>query len=203
MNRTLKLISKYKIPGLLIALVFLSGLKFIKNSSDETKTSQEITTEQEHLDHHDHVHEVKAEQPKTKVANAEKAQRKPQGKIASDSFKNQLDKVADLSKKYPESKPQLLDIITKEDPFKTKGIEPHTNDEIMQRKLGAVKVVALRSLLEKETDQDTLKRDLINISRLAKDPTIHHIAKAALKSVEDGRSFFDDHLDGVDITVPE
>lgn len=121
------------------------------------------------------------------------------------SFDDQVKNVNQLSKKYPKSKPQLISIITEEDPFKSQesGVKPHTTDVLVQRKIGAVKVLALNTLLSKELNKDQLKRDLINIARTAKDPTISEIAKAALKSEEDGRSLVDDFSDGIDTAMPE
>jgi hypothetical protein len=121
------------------------------------------------------------------------------------SFEDDVQKLEALASQYPESKNQIITLIQKEDPFKSRKIKvrPHTSDELTQRKMGAIKVLALKTLLQKETNRDLLKRDLENISNRALDPTIVEIAKAALKSENEGRSFIDDFSDGVDTNLPE
>lgn len=120
------------------------------------------------------------------------------------SYKKEVQKVRNLSQNFPESKLELLAIITTKDPFKAvnKTPKPHTTDELLQRKIGAVKVLALRALVINEQNKNTLKKDLISIALNAGDPTITHIAKAMLKSAEDNRSFFDDFNNGLDLEMP-
>ncbi len=121
------------------------------------------------------------------------------------SYKNEVRKVQKLSENFPESKGDLLILINNADPFKENGrvVKPHTRDELTQRKIGAIKILALKTLIEKETKKDLLKRDLINISRNALDPTITQIAKAALESEEQGRSLFDDFNEAIPVQMPE
>jgi hypothetical protein len=90
-------------------------------------------------------------------------------------------------------------VAVQEDVFKSRHIEvrPHTLNEITQNQMGAVKVMALRALFENEKDPQRLMNDVNAVIQTAKDPTIVEIAKAARESLQKGRPFFKDFLDGI------
>lgn len=114
-------------------------------------------------------------------------------------FEQETVKVTELAKKLPQSKSQMMAIILKEDIFKSgkRTVRPHTIDEITQRQMGALKVMALRSIMSSETDPGVIRRDLDEVIKNAQDPTIVKIAQAAKDSLDKGRSFFDDFLNGL------
>ncbi len=120
------------------------------------------------------------------------------------NMRTEILKIKALVGNFPQSKPQLISIITSENPFhsKKKEAKAHSREELLQRKAGAVKILALRKLVELEKDKTNLMHDLITISRNAKDPSLAKIAKASLLSLEQGRSFFDDFRNGVNTEMP-
>jgi hypothetical protein len=52
--------------------------------------------------------------------------------------------------------------------------------------------------MNSETDPVRLAADLQFVAQNAQDPTIRRIAKAANESLDRGRSFFDDFVEGID-----
>ena len=115
------------------------------------------------------------------------------------SFQIEAQKVQDLARDLPATKTKLIEILSQEDHFKQgeKEVRPHSIDELTQNQIGAVKVLALKALMEQDTDDETLKKDLNHIIKNAKDPTIVKIARAAKGSIDQGRSFFDDFVEAV------
>ena len=116
------------------------------------------------------------------------------------SFKQESRRVQKLEKELPHSRPQLMSIVLKMDTFKQSGkeVKPHSLQEDLQNKMGAVKVLALKALVSRSGDKSFIKRDLTYIIQKAQDPTISEIAKAALSSLEEDRPFFKDFVDGVE-----
>ncbi len=113
-----------------------------------------------------------------------------------ETIEEELKRVRVLATQLPESRVQLLEIITSEDPLKQKEIKPHSMDEIQQNKRGAVKVLALKALMQLK-DKKMLQENLGQIIATAKDPTIRKIAKAAKDSMDQGRSLFEDFPEAV------
>lgn len=115
------------------------------------------------------------------------------------NYNEEASKIRELKTKYPKSKPQLLQSITAPDRFHEKNIPvlPHTSDEILQRQMGAIKVFALKVLLESEKNKSMLLNDLDQIIRTAQDPTLKEIARAARTSVESDRPFIQDQVDAI------
>ena len=119
--------------------------------------------------------------------------------IENYSFTNEIEKIKELNKEFPQSKAQIFQIVVQEDYFKENKIiiEPHSRNEKLQSKMGAAKVLALKSLLTNEKDTNQVRQDLNQVIQQAKDPTIVKIAEAARDSLDQGRSFFDDFIEGV------
>ncbi|MGH1468105.1 MAG: hypothetical protein ACRBBP_04375 [Bdellovibrionales bacterium] len=179
---------------------FFTPSQKIKDSTKSHKEPGKAITKD---DHSDHQHEHHSAKNNTKNS-IDRTPTNSAPKVVF-SYKNEVAKVQKLSKNLPESKAELIDLIKKADPFKEEGrsVKPHTSDELTQRKIGAVKVLALKALVTNETQKDILKRDLINISRNALDPTIRQIAKASLESEEKGRSLHDDFNEAIPVQMPE
>ena len=76
-------------------------------------------------------------------------------------------------------------------------VAPHSFDEILQRQMGAVKVFALKVLLEKEKSRDEKLQSLRLIFQQAKDPAVKSIAKAAFESTQKNRPFFKDTVTAI------
>jgi Asp-tRNA(Asn)/Glu-tRNA(Gln) amidotransferase B subunit len=114
-------------------------------------------------------------------------------------YQRELAKVGRLLKSYPASKNQLLELVTEQDPFKISGNEakPHTVSEIVQNQMGALKVMALRGLVEGEQDSQVVENILESIISRAKDQTMVHISKAVLEARRQGRSLFKDFPDAI------
>ena len=93
-----------------------------------------------------------------------------------------------------------MDIVVAEDIYKSKNIPPkaHTKAEITQAQKGAIKVMALRTLISQEQSPGEIQSNLQTIIDNAQDPTIKRIAEAALESSNKGRPFFKDFLDAIE-----
>lgn len=133
---------------------------------------------------------------KTKKAlkSEETAVRKPASlKSSTAAFNQKSREIIDLAKNFKENKQKLIEVVSSKDVFKSAGKEPdpHSVDDIIQQQEGALRVLALRLLMKNESSTN-LKDDLNTIINKAKDPTMTKIAEAALKSVEEGRPFFED-----------
>lgn len=186
--------------ALFCVVSFLTPKDTPNKRPNDNQTVQEHTQSKASNLTHDHQHEHVETEESTTLRKPSNTSPKIQF-----SYKNEVRKVQKLSENFPESKDKLLTLINNADPFKKDGrsVRPHTSDELTQRKIGAVKILALKALIEKETQKDILKRDLVNISRNALDPTITQIAKAALESEEQGRSLFDDFNEAIPVQMPE
>gem|GEM_PF-4832322 len=105
-----------------------------------------------------------------------------------------------LEAEYPNSKKQLMQIITSENFYQDQLSEPkpHSAEEWTQMQRGAIKVMALRALISKGQSQQEIQANLQNIIDSAKDLTIKNLAQAALKSSEEGRPFFKDLLNAIE-----
>lgn len=195
MAKIFNLVINNKLLSLALGLALIALLKTTTFPDDQIKTHADIRHSKKHI--------VKSKAHKVFPI---KDSLKPSGTESHTkiSFEEELKKVQRLSENFPESKPELIAIITSANPYKSTDLEikAHSTDEILQRKIGAVKIVALRELVNRELDKDSLKKDLISIARTANDPTITKVARAALKSVENDRSLFDDFRDGVDTQMP-
>lgn len=107
--------------------------------------------------------------------------------------------ILDLEKEWPLSKEKLIQITLQEDYFVKNNltVAPHSFDEILQRQMGAVKVFALKTLLEKEKSRDQKLQYLRFIFQQAKDPAMKNIAKAAFESTTKNRPFFADTVTAI------
>jgi len=136
----------------------------------------------------------KSEREKTLIVNSHK-------KVRSElSYKEKYRAVDQLLLSYPKSKEELIKVITKEDYYKSRSIavEPHTIDDVVQNQEGALKIYALRKLMDLERDIEKQEVVLNSVIQIAKDPTVMLIAKAALQSLQKKRSFFTDFTDGIE-----
>lgn len=188
------MIKQNKLPALLIVLVtfFVYSLKNKSNTTEKESISFSTTTEK-----------VKADDSIEPLSDSGEHEHHHSASDSKYSFEEEFTYVKTLTKNLPDSKAELLEFIQKENPLKNSDRSPHSQGEKLSQKAGSVKVLALRSLIEFEKDEDTLLTDLLNISRNAKDPTIVGIAKAAYESAKNGRSLFKDFKDGVDTNMPD
>jgi len=110
-----------------------------------------------------------------------------------------MDEVFKLSDSYPEEKERLLAIAKSPNPFLEQKItvNPHTTQDIKQEELGAIKVMAIRVILEKEKSKATILNDLSNIIREAQDPTIVAIAESMQRAVKNNRDFSNDYIEAI------
>lgn len=110
------------------------------------------------------------------------------------NYQQEAQALLELKNEWPSSKEKLINIILREDHFKKNmvTVAPHSFDEIIQRQMGAIKVFALKTLLEKEKSRDQKLQYLRFIFQHAKDPVMKNIAKAAFESTTKNRPFFED-----------
>ncbi len=106
-------------------------------------------------------------------------------------YTQKLESLKVLESQMPFSEKKLMALVVESDSFAGKEIKPHTIKEIQHRRLGAIKVMALKALM-KSKDEQQLEKRLNQVIAGAQDPTIIKIAKAAKKSLNQGRSFFED-----------
>ncbi len=117
------------------------------------------------------------------------------------SYGSDKEHVLKLIKKLPKSKEKLLDFIKSEN--RLVHAEPHSVNEKLMHKTGALKVMALRAVVEFSENPSDVENDLKDLAENAQDQTIKNLADAALRSHQDGRSFFKDFVDGIDTSMPE
>lgn len=110
-----------------------------------------------------------------------------------------IEEVFKLSEVYPKQKEKLLQIAKKPNPFLEEKIkvEPHSVQDLKQEEYGAIKVMAMRVILDKEKDKSIILQDLSDIIREAEDPTIVAIAESMKKSVTNNRDFTKDVTDAL------
>ena len=188
---------KYLLPVLFLGLAFFlvniendQGTKFVSVFSKIPKDSQHLSKKAKHSSRDD-----KHAKHNQKALSATASEHIHQ----HFSYKEEIAKIKMLASQLPASKSKLIALITKNDIYKEEGreIKPHSQDEIKQNQIGAAKVIALRSLIEHKQDAQVTKDDLEKVINEAADPTITKIAQAALSSLNQGRPFFNDFLDGL------
>ena len=110
-----------------------------------------------------------------------------------------LEQVFKLSEIYPKDKEKLLQIAKSPNPFLEEKIEvkPHSVQDLKQEEFGAIKVMAMRTILEQEKDKSVILDDLSDIIREAQDPTIVAIAKSMKQSVTNNGDFAKDVTDAL------
>ncbi len=150
----------------------------------------------------EHSHKQKKEKTLTKVDQVKKVSnhREPASlKESNIKFQEKAKEILSFTENYPENKDKLIEVVSSKDVFKDNEQEPvpHSVNDILQQKEGALRVLALRLLMENES-KDTFKEDLGKIIREAKDPTMSKIAQEVLKSVEKGRPFFEDFPNAIE-----
>jgi hypothetical protein len=120
-------------------------------------------------------------------------------KISASSFQQKLNQLKKLSLEYPSSHTELIQFIINEDSV-TKNLEnhkPHSIDERNYLKAGALKVIALKTILEKQTNKETKTKALQKIASMSEDKTLTRIAKAALDAQKEDRPFFKDFIQAI------
>lgn len=139
----------------------------------------------------------KSSNPKTDSKNDKLTKRNKDSKMPEVTYS--LKQVFELSEIYPKEKEKLLRIVKKPNPFLEEKIkvEPHSVQDIRQEEYGAIKVMAMRVILEQEKDQSIILQDLSDIIREAEDPTIVAIAESMKKSVTNNRDFTKDVTDAI------
>ena len=185
-----------------------NGMSEYKNDDiDIVKKNKEVQKKsQKKADHDGHALHTMTPSPAKGPSSASKSTKNTDKSITTKiseidnfSYASEVEMVRNLAKDYPNSRSKLVEILSKPDPFKEHQLEvlPHSGLEETQNKMGTIKVLALRTILEKEKDPKLLISTLTKISQNANDPTIQAIAKASLESAQAGRSFVKDFVDGV------
>lgn len=121
-------------------------------------------------------------------------------KTRSLSYEKETERVREMTKNYPKSREEIIQFVSKNDPYKEANIavKPHTVDSIKQNQIGALKVLALKNVHLKETNNQSRIKFYEDLLSKAKDPTIVKILKASIDSAKQGRDFSKDFLDGVE-----
>ena len=198
---------KISLLALLIGLVFFyfyknnasknlehSKQNIVKKITDSTQQDLKSKTKKRiGLNHtHDHSH-----------TDTNHTHQKKYSKPIDFSYQTESKKLLELIQNFPQSKSELLKVITTENPIKNP--KPHSLSSLQQQQIGGLKVLALRSLYEKQrTQKTTLAKDLSYIAQSAKDPSLAAMAQDALSSLDSGRPFFKDRLDGIqNLPIPD
>ncbi len=210
MNKLLKLLTTHKTLIFLLGVVLFSFLYFFYIKNKAFKYTNPVTDVQlkNKLEQNKKIrnsHNKHLNKDRSRAHSKPKKLNNENAKSLKFSYKDEIQKVKNLSKNFPQSKANLLTLINRTDPFKekNKAPKPHTMDALTQRRIGAIKVFALNTLVTKETNNNTLKKDLIFILNNAQDPTITHIAQALLESNQLGWSYFDNFTNAISIEMPE
>lgn len=119
----------------------------------------------------------------------------PSPGLVSKDFKKEALIIKNLSENYPQSKRDLMALLTQDQEINPAPV--HSAEEIAQNKKGALKVLALKVLVEKEKDKDQLYKDLNEISERSSDAALVKIVEEVLKADQQGRNFFDDFSEAI------
>jgi len=188
-----------KILFITLCTLFFIGVLlwvFIAQNTSKKKDSKKISHLHGHKHHHinkESFHDhIKSSQTKTEF-------RKNQLESLSISveYKFTKDIVYQWIQNYPETRQKLLEVATSEDPYVTSNVQvkPHTTHEIKQQKYGALRVMALRALFDKEPSKSKKEKNLQYIIQNAKDNVIKDIAKSIFKSHQKGRDYTKDFIE--------
>lgn len=184
---------------LFAALVLLGGAYFLYKRAPQTETTTAGTpTESQSPTAQSHDHSTKDPSQVDPQESPPAAPPLPP-EIKAFDYKQETQNLAQLTKQWPTSKPQLLKNVLAPDLFKEHGVsaDPHTVNDILYRQMGALKVASLRVLVEKASSKAQKLKDLDYIVQNAKDETIKIIATEARKSVQEDRPFFKDTVDAI------
>lgn len=186
---------------LLTALAFLY-ITYTSQDSDQSEskstklanhqlsngTNKNTKNDHDHSDQHSH----------SKIKYTVK-QKKVLSKARSMVYEEEVERVNKMTNNYPESREELISFISQNDPYKEANIsiKPHTVDSVKQNQIGALKVLALKTIhLKEQSNQARIKFYEDLLSR-AKDPTIIKILKASIASARQGRNFLKDFPDAI------
>jgi hypothetical protein len=120
-------------------------------------------------------------------------------RIRSFSYEDETKRIKTMTNDYPQSREQIIDFVSEKDPYKDAKIEikPHTIDSIKQNQIGALKVLALKTISLKEKNNFKRVKFYQDLLAQAKDPTIRKILKASINSAKQGRDFLKDFPDAI------
>ncbi len=184
----------------LLSVTILIGLTKWYFSADESgsqKTDTTILDSSLPKDDHDHNHDhssLMVDQKKNLNTNVDS--KEETGTAAKIELVNreEVQEILAMAQDYPHSKSALINHILEKDPYEQLGqeVKPHSLDEIKQRQKGALKIIALRVIVENEKDKATLLRDLTELKGRLTDPTLKAITQAVHDSASKDRPFFED-----------
>lgn len=190
----LKNIKRLSLLALILGLAFFYFKKENKpNDKSTVYTTEENTTSG--LEAAENTENIQTEAHEGHNHDHEQSETAPTETQKNFDYKKEAEKIFKLKDSFPESKDELIALIKAENLFKK--VRAHSVGEIHQRQAGALKVLALKTLFEQESNKNLLKNNLLDIAQTAKDTTIANMAKAALKSAEEGRPFFKDYPEGL------
>lgn len=120
--------------------------------------------------------------------------RKASAIIKAFVYSDELKKIETLSAQLPESKAELVKIITNPNPFDKAKIplKLHSTEQITHRQIESVKILALKALLQHEKSKANVIGDLNHIIKAAEDTPIKKLAHAVRESAQSGKSYFKD-----------
>jgi len=178
----------------LIGLVkwYFSADEFLLKKTDKKNQHSKSLLKNDHDHNHDHSSAVMVENKKNINANNnDESDLASKVELAS---RQEINEILALASDYPSSKSALIAHILKKDPYEELGqeVKPHSLDEIKQRQRGALKIIALRVIVENEKDKQTLLKDLIELKSQLTDPTLKAITQAVYDSAIKDRPFFED-----------
>lgn len=120
--------------------------------------------------------------------------RKASAIIKAFIYDDELKKIETLSAQLPESKSELVKIITTPNPFDKAKIplKLHSTEQVTHRQIESVKILALKALLQHEKSKANVIGDLNHIIKSTEDTPIKKLAHAVRESAQNGKSYFKD-----------
>lgn len=184
----------------LLSVTILIGLTKWYFSAEESGLQKTVTKildpsplKEDHDHHHDHS-SVMVEQKKNLNTDVDSNEETDTASKVELVNREEVQEILAMAQDYPHSKSALINHILEKDPYEELGqeVKPHSLDEIKQRQKGALKIIALRVIVENEKDKATLLRDLKDLKSRLTDPTLKAITQAVHDSASKGRPFFED-----------
>ena len=108
------------------------------------------------------------------------------------NYDHELQKIELLKQQLPQSKQDLVKIVTSLNPYDKEKIpiQLQSSEEITYRQIESLKTLALKALVEHEKSKTSLIGDLNHIIKSAHGDKIKFLAQEARESAQKGQSYF-------------
>lgn len=104
-------------------------------------------------------------------------------------YEEELKKLETLKTQLPESKPELVKLVTSSNPYEKENIplRLHSTEELTSRRMESLKIMALKILMDHEKSKVAIMGDLNTVIKSASDIKIKQFALSERESVQNKR----------------